>query len=160
MCCMGLDVPLRASGVGNRFHVPHLMARLLASPSYEHTRIANLGIVTTWALAGVLCPGVCVEGLWRSCSPTKAFISSGLVFIHLWVCGLGAVSGSEPFYSSVGLVLSVSARCIFTVKRACSGKSTGNRYAASISTRSSIRTHLRAIVNTLRTHWLHRTVLL
>ena len=44
MCCMGLDVPLRASGVGNRFHVPHLMARLLASPSYERRPYLSIGL--------------------------------------------------------------------------------------------------------------------
>ena len=33
---MWRDVPLRASGVGNRFHVPHLMARLLARANRVH----------------------------------------------------------------------------------------------------------------------------
>ena len=43
MCCMGLDVPLRASGVGNRFHVPHLMARLLAC-SDKSARLYGFGV--------------------------------------------------------------------------------------------------------------------
>jgi len=29
-CCVGLDVPLRAPDLGNRVHVPNLMARILA----------------------------------------------------------------------------------------------------------------------------------